>query len=144
MSNLNIIIDASVLAKWFLPSEEESELALTIRDDFAASRFSISFPSLVFYEVSNLLKSAVLRSRLNREKAVKIYQDFLELDFEIYLTDELLRNSLEIALKSDISSYDAAYVALAQYLRAPLFTADQKLLKKAKSRFVKNLKTYPS
>ena len=144
MSNLNIIIDASVLAKWFLPSEEESELALKIRDDFAASRFSISFPSLVFYEVSNLLKSAVLRSRLNREKAVKIYQDFLELDFEIYLTDELLRNSLEIALKSDISSYDAAYVALAQYLRAPLFTADQKLLKKAKSRFVKNLKTYPS
>ena len=144
MSNLNIIIDASILAKWFLSNEEESELALKIRDDFTANRVSISFPSLVFYEVSNLLRSAVIRSRLDKEKALKIYEDFLELDFEIYMTNDLLRNSLEIAMRNDISSYDASYVVLAEYLKAPLFTADQRLLTKAESRFVKSIETYPS
>lgn len=144
MSNHNIIIDASVLAKWFLPHEEESKIALKIKEDFTANLASIALPSLVFYEISNLLKSAVLRSRLDREKALKIYQDFLELDFEIYITNKLLLNSLEIAMRYDISSYDASYVALAHYLQIPLFTSDQKLLRKAESRFVKNLKTYPS
>lgn len=142
MNNLNIIIDASVLAKWFLPHEGESEFALKIKEDFTDNRVSIALPSLVFYEISNLLKSAVVRSRLDEKKALKIYQDFLELDFEIYITNELLQNSLQIAMKYDISSYDASYIALAEYLQIPFFTADKRLLGKIKSQFVQSLQGY--
>lgn len=142
MSNPNIIVDASVLAKWFLPDEGKSKVALTIKDDFAQGNVSIALPSLVFYEINNLLKSAVIRLRIEEEKALKIYQSFLELDFEIYITKEILKSALGSAIKCDISSYDASYVALAQYLQIPLYTADHKLLKKVKSDFVKSLDSY--
>lgn len=142
MSNLNIIIDASVLAKWFFRHEEESKMALKIQDDFTTGGISITLPYLVFYEIGNLLKSAVIRSRLDEKKALKIYRDFLELDFEIYMTNELLQNSLEIAMRYDISVYDASYVAIADYLQIPLITADQKLLQKVKSIFVKSVEDY--
>jgi len=138
----NIIIDASVLAKWFLSDEIESQFALKIRDDFAVGDVSISLPQLVFYEVNNLLKSAVDRLRIGQKTALKIYSDFLDLDFEIYFTKELAKLALENAIKLDISSYDASYLALAQFLQIPLYTADNKLLRKGKSRFVKNLTDY--
>ena len=56
---------------------------------------------------------------------------------------EVQYEALDIAMKYDISSYDASYVALAEYLKKPFFTADDKLLKKVKSKFVFGLSDYP-
>lgn len=141
--NLNIVIDASILAKWFLPGEEDAEIALRIKDDFAQGNVSISLPSLIYYEINNLLKSAVISMRIDPKKAVKIYGDFLDLDFEIYATKELLKSTLDYAVKYNISSYDASYVALAEYLQKPFFTADKNLLDKVKNKFVFGLEKYP-
>jgi len=137
----NIIVDASVLAKWFLP-DELARQALKIRDDFAKGDVSISLPALVFYEMSNLLKSAVASFRIDQNKALKVYSDFLELDFEIYFTKELAKSALEKSVQLDISSYDASYLVLAEYLQISLYTADYKLKQKAKSHLVKNLTDY--
>lgn len=142
MANLNIVIDASVIAKWFLPDEQETEIALKIKEDFVQGSISIALPSLVFYEINNLLNLAVVRLRVSGEKAVEIYRDFLELDFEIYFTRELLKLTLETALKYQISSYDASYLSLAELIRAPFFTADEKLVQKVRSGYAKRLKDY--
>lgn len=138
----NIIIDASVLAKWFLPDEIGSQTAFEIRDDFSKGNIAISLPSLIFYEMNNLLKSAVIRFRIDKHSALKIYSEFLDLDFEIYFTKEFAKSTLEKAVKLDISSYDASYLALAEYLQIPLYTADLELVQNANSRFVKNLSDY--
>lgn len=138
-SPTNIILDSSVIAKWFFPSEEESEIALKIRDLFVEKEIYISAPTLIYYEINNLIKTAIKRSRVNEKLARQAYQGFLELDLITYSSKELLEQALEKAVALDISSYDAFYLVLAEYLQIPLITADKKLITKANSKLVQGL-----
>ena len=141
MTTADIILDSSVIAKWFFP-EESGQLALKIKDDFTANVTSISAPLLLYWEINNLLKTATKRSRITAKSAVSVYEAFLKLNFIVYSSEELMAKTLKIAIRFDISSYDASYVALAEYLQKPFFTADQKLLSKVISNFVFDLKSY--
>lgn len=136
--NKSIIIDASVIAKWLLPDEEDYAADI-IKKGFASREISISVPALIFYEVNNLLKSAVLSGRLDAKKAVSLYEAFLDFDFIICSSKPLLKAALRKALELNISSYDASYIVLAEHLQIPFFTADEKLVKKASSGLVKVL-----
>ncbi len=137
----NIILDSSVIAKWFFPSEEDSEIALKIRDLFLSKEISISAPILIYYEINNLIRTAIKSLRINEKLAKEAYQGFLELDLIAYSSKELMEMTLEKAVSLDISSYDASYIALAEYLKIPLITADQKLIDKTKTDLVQKLKT---
>ena len=141
MTTADIILDSSVIAKWFFP-EESGQLALKIKDDFTTNVTSISAPLLLYWEINNLLKTATKRSRITAKSAVSVYEAFLKLNFIVYSSEELMAETLKIAIRFDISSYDASYVALAEYLQKPFFTADQKLLSKVISNFVFDLKSY--
>ena len=141
MTTADIILDSSVIAKWFFP-EESGQLALKIKDDFTTNVTSISAPLLLYWEINNLLKTATKRSRITAKSAVSVYEAFLKLNFIVYSSEELMTKTLKIAIRFDISSYDASYVALAEYLQKPFFTADQKLLSKVISNFVFDLKSY--
>lgn len=137
----NIILDSSVIAKWFFPSEEDSETALKIRDHFLAHEISVSVPLLIYYEINNLLRTAIKRFRISEELAKEAYVGFLELELVSYSSRALMVMALENAISLDISSYDASYIALSKYLEIPFITADQKLVDKAKTNLVQNLKT---
>lgn len=137
-----IILDSSVAAKWFFP-EENSDTATKIKDDFASGIISIAVPTLFYYELNNLLKTATKRLRLNAKNAQNVYEAFLKLSFVAYCSEDLMKKTLKKAIEFDISSYDASYIALANHLRIPFFTADQKLLKKIKSKFLFGLEKYP-
>ena len=139
--NKSIIIDASVVAKWLLADEQDFTADL-IRKEFAKKAVSISVPSLLFYEVNNLLKSAILSRRINIKNAIGLYEAFLDFDFTVYSSKQLYKATLMKALEYNISSYDASYVILAEYLQIPFYTADEKLVKKASSKLVKLLDDY--
>lgn len=139
--NKSILIDASVVAKWLLPDEEDL-IADSIKEDFAKRIIAISVPAFIFYEINNLLKSAVLSGRINAKDAIRLYGDFLDFEFTVYWSRQLLKAALEKALEFNISSYDAGYVVLAEYLQVPFYTADEKLVKKASSKLVKPLENY--
>ncbi len=81
--NKSIIIDASIIAKWLLP-DEENFAANLIKKEFAKRTISISVPVFIFYEVNNLLKSAVLSGRLDAKTAISLYEAFLDFDFTVY------------------------------------------------------------
>lgn len=127
--NKSIVIDASVVAKWLLP-DEENLVASLIKKEFTKRTVSISVPVFIFYEVNNLLKSAVLSGRLDAKRAVNLYEAFLDFDFIVYWSKQLLRTALQTAIDLNISSYDASYVVLAESLQIPFYTADEKLVKK--------------
>jgi predicted nucleic acid-binding protein len=142
-SPINLILDASVFAKWFLVDEHDRDIALQIRLDYLNGRISISLPSLIFYEVNNFLKSAVLRFRIKPKVALDCFNGFLELELRIYPADFLQDQILKNALVYNISSYDSSYVTLAQYLKIPYFTADKRLVKAVKSNLVRHISKYP-
>ncbi len=137
---INIIVDSSVIAKWFFPSEEDSEIALKIQKLFLSKKISISVPILIYYEVNNLIRTAIKRLRINEKLAQEAYLGFLELDLITYSSKELMSLALEKAISLDISSYDASYLVLSEYLKIPLITADQKLVDKANTNLVQSLK----
>lgn len=142
--NINIIIDSSVVLKWFFPEEEYSREALEIKKDFAEKKIIISVPILLFYEVGNVLKSSVKSSRVNSRKAKIAYEWFTNIEFIIYSSEELFKEAFEKATALDITFYDASYVVLAEYLKFPFYTADKKLLQKANGKYLYHLKEYPS
>lgn len=137
-----IIIDASIAAKWLLPDEDDF-IADTIKRAFGNRQVEIAVPLFIFYEVNNLLKSAALSDRISFKDSLDFYENFLNLNFNIHSSKLLLKNTLQTALEFEISSYDASYVALSEYLQIPFYTADLKLLKKVKgNNLVRDLKTF--
>ncbi len=135
------ILDSSIVAKWFLP-EEGSEKALTIKDKFANNEISVAAPVLLYYEMNNILKTAVKMYRIDSKDAIKAFGALLQLNFVVYSSTHLFEMTLHTALRYDITSYDASYVALAEELQIPFLTADQKLLKKVESKFVLDLQSF--
>lgn len=142
--NTNIIIDSSVALKWFFPEEEYGSEALKIKKDFTEKEIIISVPILLFYEVGNVLKSSVKSSRVDSKKAKRVYEKFTYTEFITYSSKELFKDAFEKATTLDITFYDASYVVLAEYLKIPFYTTDEKLLQKAKGEYLYHLKEYPS
>jgi len=141
-SSTNIILDSSIIAKWFFPSEEEAEKALKIRDLFISHEVSVSAPILIYYEINNLLRIAIKTLRISEKLAKEAYLGFLELDIVAYSSKDLMVMALEKAISFNISSYDASYIALSEYLNVPFITADQRLIGKAKNDLVVSLKNF--
>jgi predicted nucleic acid-binding protein len=141
VNNITLILDSSVIAKWFFP-EKDSEKALLIKEKFVNNDISIAIPLLLYYEVNNILRTAVKTYRIDVKDAIDVYNAFLKLDFIVYSSRLLMTNTLETALKFDISSYDASYIALSEYLKAHFLTADQKLLQKVPNTSAVNIKDY--
>ncbi len=141
--NTSIIIDSSVALKWFFPEEKYRNEALTIKRGFTKKEIAITVPILFFYEVGNVLKSSVKSSRVDPNKAKRAYEKFTYAEFMIYSSKELFKNAFAKATMLDITFYDASYLVLAEYLKIPFYTADEKLLQKTKDEYVRHLKEYP-
>jgi len=127
MEKRKIVVDASVVAKWFL-EEEYSDKALQLRDDYARGLLAIAAPSLLEYEVLNALRySGAYSARELKEIGVALNK----YGFEIYELEARLKElAIEIAMENNITVYDASYIALAKQLNTVLYTADRELVNK--------------
>ena len=125
MATKKKIIDASVAAKWFM-KEEDSDIALKIRNEFLSGEIALIAPELIFIEVLN-----ALRYKANNEESLsKANKDLWDLELTIEKLDEnIMEKAIQMSLKYDVSIYDAIYVALADIHSAPLITADKELAK---------------
>lgn len=83
-------------------------------------------PALLDFEVASALRGHALAGKLSEPRLEEALTDFAALQVERYpMTDQL---GSVVALRNNFTVYDAAYVVLAQALRAPIVTADAKLL----------------
>ena len=127
--NKEIIIDCSVSAAWVLP-DEISKKAVKLLEGIMVGEYSLTVPSLWLYEMTNLLKSAILRNRLSEQQAKKGLYLIQEIPIKIIEPQD--HNEfimLEAAIRHNLSVYDAAYFSLAEKCGLELFTTDKDLLK---------------
>jgi predicted nucleic acid-binding protein len=120
------VIDASVVAKWFL-KEANTDKALKLREEHLTGKTTLIVPELIFLEVLNALRFRPVHG----EKAIKkANNDLWDTQFHVErISPYLLEKAAQLALKHDLSMYDAIYAALSQLHGCALVTEDEKLSK---------------
>jgi predicted nucleic acid-binding protein len=128
----NVVVDASVVVKWFV-EEEETKEALEIRDGHIEGRVKIIAPELMPFEALNALH----HKRLFETAELVEISDALEAySFDLRpLRGDYARRTLEIAEESHLTVYDATYIALAEMEGARFVTSDLKMVGKLKGRY---------
>lgn len=135
-----VVLDASVAVKWF-SEEEETDLAVALRDEHIKGHLTIVSPDLLLYEVSNALRYNPSFGHTDVKEAVKSIFD-LDLDL-VPPNEEVFERASSRAFEFGITVYDGCYVALAELMGIELVTADEKLHQKMeKLKFVKLLKQF--
>ncbi len=114
-----IVLDASAALKMVL-SHEGSE-ALVVR----VVGKDIHAPALIEVEVVSGLRRLQRQRQITEDRAMIGLEWFLDLGIEKHHGPELTRRIF--ALRHSLSSYDAAYIAVAELIEAPLLTADGRL-----------------
>jgi predicted nucleic acid-binding protein len=115
-----IVVDASVLAPAIGDDGADGDRA---RARMAGE--TLAAPELVFLEVASVLRRAVRADRLDARRAGQALADLSALPLRTVPHLSLLARAWE--LRDNATVYDAAYVALAELLDAPLLTADKRL-----------------
>lgn len=116
-----IVVDASVLANALADDGRDGARArnrLTSAGELAA-------PDLIDVETTAVLRKRWIAADLTDRRFSEAISDLEDLDLTRYPTLPLMRRALE--LRSNVTSYDAAYVALAERLGCSLLTADHRL-----------------
>ena len=117
-----IVVDASVVFEFLIHSED----SLAIEQRFLEENFELHAPSHLPVELLSILrKHALFRgAALDDEDVVR---DVLIFPIEFHSHEYLVSRIWQ--LRHNITTYDAAYVALAEVLDVPLVTRDRKLAK---------------
>ena len=116
-----IVLDASAAIDWLLQTPAGQQIEQRI---YSASE-SLHAPHLLDLEVGQVLRRLVRENAVSAHRADEAIQDLLDLRITRYPHSVLLPRIWE--LRHNLSAYDAAYVTLAEKLRAPLLTRDGRL-----------------
>jgi predicted nucleic acid-binding protein len=84
-------------------------------------------PTLLPVECANVIRRAELSGAVSADQAAQAHADLLDLAIDLWPYDVLAPRAWE--LRANLSSYDAAYVALAEVLAIPLVTLDRRILR---------------
>ena len=117
---MTTVVDASVLVAALVDSGHEGKWAESV---LAEGR--LAGPELVLAEASNILRRLERTEQISRIEATTSLGDLLRLDMELFPFAPFAERVW--ALRGNLTSYDAWYVALAEALDCPLATLDRKL-----------------
>jgi predicted nucleic acid-binding protein len=121
------VVDAPVVAKWFLADEEAADRAASLHDAFYDGRVFLRAPALITWEVARSFHRAVRQRRIDLETALEFSSHFLRIRLDIVDQPEVLSEAMRIAEEYRCNFYDACYLALAELLGLPFVFADDKL-----------------
>jgi len=134
-----IAVDASVAFKWFV-EERDSSIARQIVEDYSKRHIDITSVELLPFEVLNALRYAP-DSGLENLKVVSSAIDKLSLDIRP-LREGLSERCVENAFKYGISIYDSSYLSLGELEGVPVYTADEKLIKRVGGAVLRHISEY--
>jgi predicted nucleic acid-binding protein len=120
---VDVVVDASVAAKWFVPENHSTE-ALRLLD----RRFRRHIPVLLHTEVGQTIwKKIYQRKEMDAADGRLILRGLMVTALEVHALTPLLEPAFDIALATGRTVYDSIYLALAIALGCKLVTADRKL-----------------
>ncbi len=122
---MNLIIDASVAIKWFIPEphwQQADKLRRLDTCDFHA-------PDFLLLELTSVLTKKVHRGELTRDDANVIQQLLPNMPLQLHPWQSLLIDASQIALLTHRAVYDCLYLQLARLLDGRMVTADGKLFR---------------
>ena len=125
LNTVRFVIDTSALISFLLPDEISNQKIKEVFNSFATEDYTFYAPHLLIYEVANVLKTAVVRGRVNAKDAKVIFEKFLNLPITFLKVDYV--KALELSLKYNLTFYDASYMQLAIQKKADLLTLDKRL-----------------
>jgi predicted nucleic acid-binding protein len=99
--------------------------AVSVERRLFADRQSLHAPHLLDLEVAQVVRRYLLADRLTTDRGSIALERLSGLPLTRYPHDVLLPRIWE--LRHKVTAYDAAYLALAETLRAPLLTRDRAL-----------------
>lgn len=123
---MNLVLDASVVAKWLL-EEEGTREAEALLESCKTGRYAPVAPAILESEVAAVLWKRVMRGLLKVNQAKLLYERFQLIRPSLVPLHGLVRPALELALHSRHSVYDCLYVALSHQMNCGMVTADEQL-----------------
>jgi predicted nucleic acid-binding protein len=115
-----VVCDASALVALLLDSGPDGRWATD-----ALAGCKIAAPSLMRFEASNIVRRNEIANRISADQAAQAHADMLDLDVEEWPYELLAPRIWQ--LRRSLSTYDAGYVALAEYTHATLVTLDRRI-----------------
>ncbi len=116
-----IVVDASALIEVLLRTPS----AKTVEDRLFAPGQTLHAPHLLDVEVAQVIRRYAAKGEIDGERGRLALTDLADLAMWRYPHDILLPRIWD--LRRNLTAYDAAYVALAEALDAPLLTRDRRL-----------------
>ncbi|MCY4395777.1 MAG: type II toxin-antitoxin system VapC family toxin [Rhodospirillaceae bacterium] len=131
MSAAVAAVDASVVVAALIDTGPDGRWA-----ESAITGDALAAPELVLAEAANILRRLERTNAISRTEANGAHADLLGLAIELFPFAPFARRAWE--LRSNLTVYDAWYVALAEALGCPLLTLDRKLSRASgpKCRFI--------
>jgi predicted nucleic acid-binding protein len=117
---VTLVVDASAVVVALTDEGADGEWARGVM-----AQTELVAPCHLFVEVSSVLRRAVLAGRIGRDAAALAHEDLMHLGVTAFPFEGLAVRVW--ALHPRVVPYDAAYVALAEELSAPLLTLDRRL-----------------
>ena len=121
---MTAVVDASALVAALVDSGHEGQWAESV---LAAGQ--LAAPELLLAEATNILRRLESAAEISALEATTSHRNLLQLDVQLFpfapFADRIW------ALRGNLTSYDAWYVALAETLDCPLITLDRRLARAA-------------
>ena len=127
-----LIVDTSVVLKWFLEKGEADVLeARKLRDAFLSCRCTLGAPDLLLIEIANALTAG---HRASPKEVSATIASILEIGIHLSaLQFPALVKAIDIASTYGVAVYDSYFLAIAIQSDGVLVTADEAFLRKIKT-----------
>jgi len=124
---LNLVIDASVLIKFYIPeilSDKAEELLARVEQ----GDMMLLAPDLIYPEAGNILWKKQRMKELTRPEVEEITDAIVSLPLKIEASRRFLSLAMDIAITYRITVYDGIYISMARVYEIKMMTADRKLV----------------